>query len=66
MNKILVWLAAADPEEILAASRKSWLAHSQHEFFAIFGALSLIILLVLYWAIAIRKPRRRHHRHHHR
>ena len=65
MNRILVWLAEAGPEELLA-SRKAWLADAQHKFFAIFGALGLIILLVLYWAIAIRKPRRRHHRHHHR
>jgi hypothetical protein len=64
MNRILVWLAEIEPAETLP-SHKGWLADSQREFFAIFGALSLVILLVLYWAIAIRKPHRRHHRHHH-
>ena len=63
MNGILIWLADAEPIDLPGA--KGWPADARFDVFAVVGALALIVLLVLVWAVVIRKPRRRHHRHGH-
>ena len=63
MNGILIWLADVDLEDLPGS--KGWPADAQLDVFVVIGAVALIILLALIWAVAIRKPRRRHHHHHH-
>jgi ABC-type nickel/cobalt efflux system permease component RcnA len=63
MNGILIGFAQVSPEDLPAS--KGWRAEGELDVFAVIGAVALIILLALIWAVAIRKPRRRHHRHHH-
>jgi ABC-type nickel/cobalt efflux system permease component RcnA len=63
MNGLLIGLAEMNPEDLPGV--KGWPANGQLDVFVVIGAVALIILLALIWAVAIRKPRRRHHRHHH-
>jgi hypothetical protein len=67
MNALPLSLADADVEEVLEAWR--FTDPSTREGIAMLGAIGLIILLVLVWAIFLRKRGRRrrlrHHAHHH-
>jgi hypothetical protein len=58
MNTIAIFLAQAVP-----ADGFSW--ESMRERLIIFGAIGLVTLVLLLWAVLLRKKRRRRHSHHH-
>ena len=67
MNTVPILLADETTDAVLAAWRMS--NPAMRERLLIFGAIGLVILLVLTWAVFVRKRRRRrrelHHSHHH-
>jgi type VI protein secretion system component VasK len=63
MNSLPFFLADEDTEQILASWRIS--DPATRERFLIFGSLGLVTLLVLLWAVFLRKRRRRRRLHHH-
>jgi hypothetical protein len=63
MNGILIGFAEVTPADLPAS--KGWRAEGQFDVFVVIGAVALIAVLALIWAVAIRKPRRHHHHHHH-
>ncbi len=63
MNTLPVFLAQTDPQDSLAWWRLSNPAF--RERLMIFGAITLVTLLLLVWAAFIRRKRRRRHSHHH-
>jgi type VI protein secretion system component VasK len=58
MNTIAVFLA-----QVRSGDGFSW--DSIRERFIIFGSIGLVTLLLLLWAVLVRKKRRRRHSHHH-
>jgi len=63
MSTIPFLLADAETEEVLASWRITDPATLERVY--IFGAISLITLLLLLWAMFLRKKRRRRREHHH-
>ena len=67
MNLIPCFLAADDVDAVLASWRKA--PPGSREHMLIFGAIGLVTLLVMAWAVFLRKRRRRrrelHHSHSH-
>ena len=67
MSPIPVFQTAVDTDQLLASYRS--LDPSTRERLMIFGAIGLVTLLVVLWALFIRRRRRRrrdhHHTHHH-
>ncbi len=62
MSTFPLLLADEDTEAILAAWRRD---PAVVERFMIFGAIGLVTVLVLLWAVFLRKKRRRRSHHHH-
>ena len=63
MRTIPLLLADADTDEVMASWR--FMDPSTRGGLLIFGAIALVTLLALLWAIFLRKSRRRRHSHHH-
>ena len=63
MSTVPFILADADTQEVLASWRMS--DPATRERLIIFGAIGLVTVLVLLWAILLRKKRRRRREHHH-
>ena len=65
MNHLFIFLADADPRELLGNTR-SWGDPAKRETLLFLAAVLVVILVIFAWAVFIRKPsrRRRHHRHH--
>ena len=63
MSTIPFFLADAQTQAVLASWRMS--DPATRERLIIFGAIGLVTLLVLLWAILLRKKRRRRREHHH-
>ena len=53
-----------EPEHVVNTWRK--MEPGTREGLVVFGALVLVILAVVLWAIYFRKPPKRHHHHYHR
>jgi len=62
MSPILFSQIAMEPEQVLASWRIT--DPATLEWILIFGAIGLVTLLVLLWAVFLRKKRRRHKHHH--
>ena len=62
MRTIPLLLADAETDEIMSSWR--FMDPSTRAGLIIFSAIGLVILLVLLWAVFLRKSRRRHSRHH--
>ncbi len=63
MSRIPGLLAQAEVDEVVTGWRA--MTGATREAIIVCGALTVVTLLVLVWAIFIRKRRRRHHSHHH-
>jgi type VI protein secretion system component VasK len=63
MSPILFAMDPVDPDQLLASYRA--LDPSTRERLTILGALGLVTLLVVLWAILLRRRRRRRRKHHH-
>ncbi len=63
MNTILFLQVDMDTRAVLASWRLS--DPAMRERLMVFGAMGLVTLLVVLWAIFLRKKRRKHHSHHH-
>jgi type II secretory pathway component PulM len=63
MTRIEIVLADEQLEAVLAAWRVT--DPASRERLMIFGALGLVTLLIVLWAVFVRKKRRRRRKHHH-
>jgi len=63
MSTIPLFLAEVETQEILASWRIT--DPATRDRIIVFGAIGLVTLLVLLWAVFLRKKRRRRREHHH-